>query len=136
MEATTGTATQDGLRVVIYPGNTKILLAMSLDDDKVENLAGFAIWRTAAGKETTLANRLTFTTGVSNQAPAPKWTPSDQAPFQKFRWVDVPPDGFTAPLTYRIKALYFTGQGTTMRDGPEVSLAVSPVARRHAKFQP
>ncbi|HTI81685.1 MAG TPA: phospholipase D-like domain-containing protein [Acetobacteraceae bacterium] len=136
MQATSAAATKDGLRVVIYPGGTKILLAMSLDDDKVENLAGFAIWRTAAGKEIALANRLTFTAGVSKQSTAPKWTPSSQAPFQKFRWVDVPPDGFSAPLSYRIKALYFTGHGTAMRDGPEVSLAVSPAAQRHSKFQP
>lgn len=136
MQATTTAATKDGLRVVIYGGNTKILLAMSLDDDKVENLAGFAIWRTAGGKEVPLSNRLTFTAGVSSQTPAPKWTPSDKAPFQKFRWVDVPPDGFAAPLTYRVKALYFTGQGAAMRDGPEVSLTISPVAHRHARFQP
>lgn len=136
MQASTTTATNEGLRVVVYPGDTKILLAMSLDDDKVQNLAGFAIWRTASGTETPLANRLSFTAGVSNQSPTPKWTPSDQAPFQKFRWVDVPPDGFTAPLTYRIKALYFTGQGAAMRDGPEVSVTVAPVEQKHAKFQP
>src|SRR5579863_3692283 len=135
MQASTTTATKDGLRVVVYPGDTKILLAMSLDDDKVQNLAGFAIWRTASGTETALANRLGFTAGVSNQSPTPKWTPSDQAPFQKFRWVDVPPDGFTGPLTYRIKALYFTGQGAAMRDGPEVSVTVAPVEQKHAKFQ-
>jgi hypothetical protein len=136
MQATTATATKDGLRVVIHPGDATILLAMSLDDGKVENLAGFAIWRTAAGKETALANRLTFTNGVTGQAPAPKWTPSDQAPFQKFRWVDVPPDGFGAPLTYRIKAKYFTGQGAAMRDGPEVAITIAPVAPRHKKFEP
>lgn len=136
MQATTAAATKDGLRVVIYPGDTKILLAMSLDDNKLQNLAGFAIWRGTAGKETALANRLSFGAGVSNQSPAPKWIPSDQAPFQKFRWVDVPPDGFGTPLTYRIKALYFTGQGTAMRDGAEVSLTVPPAAHRHAKFQP
>jgi phosphatidylserine/phosphatidylglycerophosphate/cardiolipin synthase-like enzyme len=135
MQAKTVPATKDGLRVVIHPGDTKILIAMSLDDDKVENLAGFAIWRTTAGKETALANRLTFHDGVSSQAAAPKWTPSDQAPFQKFRWVDVPPDGFTAPLTYRVKALYFSGQGSAMRDGPEVSVTVGPAEQRHKKFQ-
>jgi phosphatidylserine/phosphatidylglycerophosphate/cardiolipin synthase-like enzyme len=138
MQATTATATKDGLRVVAYPGDTKILLAMSLDDDKVDNLAGFAIWRTASGKETALANRLSFTVGVTNQTTAAthKWTPSDQAPFQKFRWIDVPPDGFGAPLTYRIRALYFTGHGATTRPGPEVAITVAPVQQRHARFKP
>lgn len=136
MQASATMATKDGLRVVVHPGDTKILLAMSLDDDKVDNLAGFAIWRIAAGKETALANRLSFTVGVSGPTATHKWTPSDQAPFQKFRWVYVPPDGFGAPLTYRIKALYFTGQGSAMRDGPEVSVTVAPVEQRHARFQP
>jgi phosphatidylserine/phosphatidylglycerophosphate/cardiolipin synthase-like enzyme len=138
MQASTATATKDGLRVVAYPGDTKILLAMSLDDDRVDNLAGFAIWRSAGGKQVALANRLSFTTGVTNQTtPAThKWTPSDQAPFQKFRWVDVPPDGFSAPLTYKIEALYFSGQGTEMRPGPQVSVTVAPAQLRHSKFQP
>src|SRR5690348_5395287 len=107
-----------GLRVAVYPGDQKILLAMSLTDDKVndrdKNLAGFAIWRRYAGKaEEILSNRIGFDVGVSKSTTAEdrKWTPSDQAPFQKFRWVDVPPDGFTAPIRYRVKALYFTGHG-------------------------
>jgi phosphatidylserine/phosphatidylglycerophosphate/cardiolipin synthase-like enzyme len=138
MQTTTVTATKDGLRLVAYPGDTKILLAMSLDQDKIDNLAGFAIWRVAGGKQTALANRLSFTVGVTNQTtPAThKWTPSDHAPFQKFRWIDVPPDGFQAPLTYRVQALYFTGRDTAMRPGPEVSITVAPLQQRHAKFQP
>ena len=138
MEAATATATKDGLRVVAYPGDTKILLAMSLDDDKVDNLAGFAIWRSTGGKQVALANRLSFTAGVTNKTtPAThRWTPSDLAPFQKFRWVDVPPDGFSTPVTYRIQAMYFTGQGTAMRAGPQVSVNVAPAQPRHAKFQP
>ncbi len=132
-----------GLRVVAYSGDQKILLAMSLDDGLVgagdRNLAGFAIWRRTAGKpEQPLANRLSFTDGV-HEATAPdqhKWTPSDQAPFQKFRWVDVPPDGFTVPITYRIKALYFAGQGAALKDGPEVTVQAVPAEQQHAKFKP
>jgi phosphatidylserine/phosphatidylglycerophosphate/cardiolipin synthase-like enzyme len=139
MQATINTQEKNGLRVVVYPGDTKLLIAMSLADDKADNLAGFAIWRTVAGKpEQALANRLSFTAGVSSETTAAdrKWTPSDQAPFQKFRWVDVPPDGFTAPITYRVRALYFTGQGTAMRAGPDVSITVKPATQRHARFHP
>src|SRR6516165_11275106 len=139
MQATTNTQEKNGLRVVVYPGDTKLLIAMSLADDKADNLAGFAIWRTVAGKpEQALANRLSFTAGVSSATTAAdhKWTPSDQAPFQKFRWVDVPPDGFAAPITYRVRALYFTGHGTAMRAGPEVSITVKPATQRHARFHP
>jgi phosphatidylserine/phosphatidylglycerophosphate/cardiolipin synthase-like enzyme len=134
---------KNGLRVVAYAGDQKILLAMSLTDGLVgggaKNLAGFAIWRTYAGKrEEILSNRISFDVGVSKQTTAKdrKWTPSDQAPFQKFRWVDVPPDGFANTITYRVRALYFTGQGTATTPGPEVTLAVEPAERRHAKFHP
>jgi phosphatidylserine/phosphatidylglycerophosphate/cardiolipin synthase-like enzyme len=143
MKALTVAKERDGLRVVAYPGDQKILLAMSLSDELVnsgaKNLAGFAIWRTCAGNaQTLLCNRIGFAVGVSKQTTAKdrKWTPSDQAPFQKFRWVDVPPDGFSNTITYRVRALYFSGQGTDTTAGPEVTLAVAPAQPRHAKFHP
>jgi hypothetical protein len=47
MDAATVSGQKDGLRVVAYAGEHKILLAMSLDDGKLDartnNLAGFAI---------------------------------------------------------------------------------------------
>ncbi len=134
---------QDGLSVVVYPGDNKILIAISLDDHRVDehshNLAGFAIWRQYAGKqEVALANRISFEVGVSKETTSETrvWTDSDQAPFQKFRWIDVPPDGFDTAITYRVKALYFTGEGTELKDGPEVSVAVEPTKPRHSKFRP
>ena len=143
MKATKLSQEKDGLRVVVYPGDQKILLAMTLADSAVnasdKNLAGFAIWRTCAGQsEQVLSNRISFTSGVSKATTAKdrKWTPSDQAPFQKFRWVDVPPNGFNGTITYRVRALYFTGQGTNTKAGPELTIAVDPAQRRHAKFHP
>ncbi len=143
MEATKFSGNSAGLSVVIYPGDNKILIAMSLDDSDVNdndrNLAGFAIWRKYAGKqEEILQNRIGFTVGVNNQTTAEtrEWTDSDKAPFQKFRWIDVPPDGFDSGITYRVQALYFTGQGSTTRPGPEVSVDVKPIRRSFAKFVP
>src|ERR1700674_5854299 len=143
MEAQSVTKQTAGLRVVAYAGDNKILLAMSLDDDQVDagakNLAGFAIWRTQAGKpEEPLLNRIGFDVGVTKDTTAAtrEWTPSDQAPFQKFRWVDVPADGFAAPIAYRVSALYFTGDGHATKGGPEVSVQVRPAEERHARFQP
>src|ERR1700716_3104465 len=130
-----------GLRVVVHAGDNKILLAMSIEDNAIneteKNLAGFAIWRTSAGKEVCLGNRISF-----QQAPAggsaaqPKWTDSDKAPFQKFRWVDVPPDGFRSQLSYRVRALYFSGQGSGLKDGPEVTIDVAPAVQLHSHFRP
>ncbi len=118
MEATKFSEKSGDLSVVIYPGDNKILIAMSLENDAVndtdKNLAGFAIWRKYDGKpEEILQNRIGFTVGVNNQTTAEtrEWTDSDKAPFQKFRWIDVPPDGFDTGITYRVQALYFTGQG-------------------------
>lgn len=134
---------KDGLRVVAYPGDTKILLAMSLDDSQVNtgdrNLAGFAIWRKVGnGPERPLSNRISFTVGVSKATTAKtrKWTDSDKAPFQKFRWIDVPPDGFTETIAYRVRALYFAGQGTALKDGAEVAVSVSPAKQLHTRFRP
>ena len=143
MEATKFSADNAGLHVVIYPGDNKILIAMSLDDaavnDSDKNLAGFAIWRTYDGKpEQNLPNRISFTSGVNDQTTAAtrEWTPSDQAPFQKFRWIDVPEDGFDVAITYRVQALYFTGQGFTTKPGPEVTVKAEPVRQLFTKFQP
>jgi phosphatidylserine/phosphatidylglycerophosphate/cardiolipin synthase-like enzyme len=134
MQATKFSADSAGLHVVIYPGDNKILIAMSLDDSAVndtdKNLAGFAIWRAYDGKpETVLPNRISFTKGA-------EWTDSDKAPFQKFRWVEVPENGFAAPITYRVRALYFTGQGFATKTGPEVTVKVDPVKQLHSNFRP
>src|SRR5581483_7345250 len=142
MKASNPFKESDGLRVVVYAGDNKILIAMSLDDglvnDSDKNLAGFAIWRTVDGKETCLGNRITFAGAADPGAPASasKWTDSDKAPFQKFRWVDVPPDGFDKELTYRVQALYFAGNGTAMKPGPECTLSVKPAKVLHTHFRP
>ena len=140
MDAVVFTGATEGLSVVAYPGDNKILLAMSLTDESVgkadgKNLAGFAIWRTRFGlKEEILSNRIGFTIAVEGASDG-KWTPSDKAPFQKFRWIDVPPDGFDKPITYRIRALFFSGEGHDLKDGPEVTLNVQPARNRHSAFR-
>ena len=143
MEATKFSANNNGLHVVIYPGDNKILIAMSLDDNSInatdKNLAGFAIWRKYDGKpEQILQNRIGFTSGVNaaTTAETREWTDSDKAPFQKFRWVDVPADGFDVPITYRVQALYFSGQGFATKAGPEVSIKAEPVKQLFTKFRP
>jgi phosphatidylserine/phosphatidylglycerophosphate/cardiolipin synthase-like enzyme len=130
------------LRLVAYPGDNTVLLAMSLADglvsEEANNLAGFAIWRRVpGGEEKPLLNRLAFDKAVT-RATTPKqrkWTPSPEAPFQKFRWIDVPPEGFDKPIRYRVVARYFTGQGAEMRDGPSAEIEVEPANPEHASFR-
>src|ERR1041385_3194750 len=143
MKAPTLVQEQEGLRVVAYPGNNKILLAMSLADNLVnntdKNLAGFAIWRrVGAQPEVPLENRINFTTPMTKDTKPDqrKWTPSSEAPFQKFRWVDVPTEGFDSPITYRVQALYFVNDSRTLTNGPEVMITVPPIAKKHANFHP
>jgi hypothetical protein len=65
---------------------------------------------------------------------------SDVAPFQKFHWVDFPPE--TAPITqYRVVARYFV-PGTdpavaadALRDGPSVTFALDAATPSHPKFR-
>jgi len=142
MKASNPFAESGGLRVVVYAGDNKILIAMSLDDTAVnttdKNLAGFAIWRTVDGKEVCLGNRITFA-GAADPGAKPtasKWTDSDKAPFQKFRWVDVPPDGFDKEMQYRVRALYFTGNGTETKAGPECTVPIKPAKVLHTHFRP
>ena len=81
MEATKFSGKSDGLSVVIYSGDNKILIAMSLEDNGVndtdKNFAGFAIWRKYDGKpEQILQNRIGFDVGVNKQTTAEtrEWT--------------------------------------------------------------
>jgi len=84
-----------------------------------------------------LIERLSVETQVTKdtQPHERKWTSSADAPFQKFRWVDVPPDGFTLPMTYRVVARYFAGNGKAMRGGPTATVTVDPPSRAHARFR-
>ena len=83
MEATKFPGGSAGLRVVIYPGDNKILIAMSIDandiNDSDKNLAGFAIWRKYDGKpEQILSNRIGFDSGVNSETTSAtrEWTDS------------------------------------------------------------
>ncbi|MBV9969686.1 MAG: hypothetical protein JO228_06860, partial [Xanthobacteraceae bacterium] len=127
-----------GLRVVAYPGANSVLIAMSVPQDNTANLAGFAIFRQRDGEdEQALLNRLSFDDAITSETTPEerKWTPSDQAPFQKFRWVDIPPDGTDTQATYRVCAMYFTGDGKAIEKRAEASVVVPPVSHAYGKFR-
>ncbi|MEI9991306.1 MAG: phospholipase D-like domain-containing protein [Rhizomicrobium sp.] len=135
------TITSGPLTVTAYPGDNAVLIAMSLADGAVDtqskNLAGFAIYRKVGGAaEIAIPNRLNFTAAVTKDTTPEEreWTPSDQAPFQKFRWVDVLAQDFTSAITYRVVAKYFSGGGPAMTDGPSASVTVQPPGPAHGNF--
>jgi len=120
------TAHQGALTVKAYRGDGCVLLAMDMDESQCQNFAGFAIARSTDGGKTWTytPNRLSFspTKGVvastdPNTQLAQRET-SDIAPYQKFRWIDFPPDVVPGPYTYKVEAKYFAPSTAAKNGGP------------------
>ena len=118
-------STQDGISIRAYPGDGMVLLAFDLDEDLTQHLAGFALRCTPPNDEQfPIRNRLNFETKVTSETTPEQrvWTPSDQAPLQKFRWIHFPQRVVAGPYTYEVSAMYF-GDGD-LREGPSASVSV------------
>lgn len=123
-------ATKDGLTVKVYRGVGSAMLAFNVDKGKTKNLAGFAIKRTAPdGKSIYLPNRLEFASTVTADTKAEEMEghPSSEAPFQKFRWIDIPEEMQPGDFRYDVTAMYFD-KGDKLTPGPtvDVSLEIEP----------
>jgi hypothetical protein len=132
-KTTTGlhnSATKDGLTVKVYRGVGSAMLAFNVDKGKTKNLAGFAIKRTAPdGKSIYLPNRLGFASTVTADTKTEEMEgqPSSEAPFQKFRWIDIPEEMQPGDFRYDVTAMYFD-KGDKLTPGPtvDVSLEIEP----------
>lgn len=121
---------KDGLKFTAYTGDRAVLLAFDLDENKTDDLAGFAIecppknTKRTKTKEYFLKNRLNFTTKLTSGTSydANDWTPSDKAPFQTFHWTHYPSTG-PGRYYYTLYAMYFEN-GATLSRGPHVTLPV------------
>ena len=117
---------RDGLSVKAYRGDGALLLAMDLNEHLTQDLAGFAIrCIPPQGEAYYLSNRLNFINGP-HAASTPEervWTPSNLAPFQKFRWVHFPPNVRDGTYTYEISAMYFT-KGQDLKTGPTTRVSM------------
>ena len=128
----------NGLTVVAYRGVGGVLLAFDLSRADAKSLAGFAIDRSdPQGTTRPLLNRLSFDRPLTSSGgtEARRWTDSHLAPFQYFRWVDIPPDVVTGDYTYTVTTRYFLGNGTTMRDGPSATVTVPLLVDDWSNFQ-
>lgn len=115
---------KSGITARAYPGDGSVLLAMSLDNKPAADFAGFAIRVTPpAGAPYYLPNRLNYHSGptAGSSAEDRVWTPSDQAPFHTFRWVNFPPDG-PGDYTYEIHAVSGARGSFQLTSGPALSL--------------
>ncbi len=114
--ATAAVVVRDGpFTVKAYRGDGCVLIAMDVTQGSCEGLAGFALARSSDGKTFTYTkNRLSFDpakavdANTTTEARHANADTTDVAPYQKFRWVDYPPDEPTPqPITYRVDAMYF-----------------------------
>ncbi len=121
---------QQGLSVTAHIGDRAVLLAFDMDKDKLENLAGFAVYCKPDKKDGYwLKNRLSFDkkltkdNGLNSTPGAANYTDSINAPFQMFHWIHFPPEG-AGKYTYDVTACYFDGDGK-VKAGPKASLPVA-----------
>jgi hypothetical protein len=137
-------ATQNGLTLKVFAGDCSTLLAFDMDQQhpELEMLAGFAVkLKTPDGKTQTLMNRLQFGGGYTAATTAEdrEWTPSDQAPFQKFRWADFPSKVQPGTYQYTVTAMLF-GDGATdanpkLQAGPTVQASVDLRDDSHSNYE-
>lgn len=123
------TKTKDGLTVATYAGDGAVLLAFDLKKEQTKNLAGFSIRCVAPARgpyksnKYWLTNRLNFDKGLTKdvKVDSEKFVPSDQAPFQMFRWVHFPGAG-PGNYKYTIFASYFKGGSVDQGSGVDIEV--------------
>ncbi len=121
---------KDGITATAYRGDGMVLLAFDLDQTLTKDLAGFAVQRKPPGGQPTyLLNRLNFSTPITSKTTPEQrtFTPTNEAPFQKFRWIDFPPDVVPGPYIYSVSAMYFQA-GRGLRVGPTVDVSIPDLA--------
>ena len=121
---------REGPTVGAYRGDGTVMLAFSLDERLTDNLAGFAVYCTPpTGSPYYLSGLLNFEQGIhSGTTPEELRTiPSDQAPFQAFRYIHRPEDLVPGPYEYTVSAMYFRPDGRlTSRSTVAVEVELRP----------
>ncbi len=112
----------DSFRVKAYAGTNGVLLAFDISGRPPRDFLGFAVQRKdASGNWQWLLNSLTFP-GRPHAMPDWDATPSNLAPFQKFRWADYTVEPGTA-CTYRIHPAYGSPGQVELREPLTVKVA-------------
>ena len=120
----------DGLMVRSYLGDSAVLLAFNLDENKIDNLAGFSIKCKAPrrGPHTSdtywLKNRLNLKKEITKdtQTSSDRREGSDKAPFQTFHWIHFPGAG-PGKYHYTVYASYFNNNDI-IKLGPKITVEV------------
>ncbi len=133
-----------GLTLKVYRGDRSILIAFNLDEQQTRNLAGFAIKVTDPdGKSEFLKNRLSFTRPITSETTMRQRenirTPSNEAPFQKFRWVWFPPVVRPGSYTIEVTAMYLSNANDPLKltkgTSTSVPIEIEPVHPDFPNFE-
>ena len=132
-------AKSDGFSFCAYWGDGALLLAFDLDEARQADLAGFAVEYTDPdGKTFPVLNRLSFGQALTGATTLQqrKYTPTDEAPLQKFHWVHFPPDVKPGNFTYKATAMLFKpGSETELTPGPSAEVEVALMQAEPTPFQ-
>lgn len=111
----------DDFRIKAYAGTNGVLLAIDVAEHRRTGLLGFAI-RKKEGKEPWqwLLNSLTFP-GFKHTLEKWNASPSNVAPFQKFRWADYSIEPNTT-CKYRVHLVYGTANSPELDEALEVTV--------------
>jgi len=130
-------SSRDGLTATAYPSGGSVLVAFNLDEKPGNDFAGFAVRCTPPhSRPYYLVNRLSFEAPITSATkPLQRlWTPSNLAPFQKFRWVDFPADIKPGDYIYQVTAMHFkTGGG--LKPGASVQLSFEMTPEKFDDFE-
>jgi phosphatidylserine/phosphatidylglycerophosphate/cardiolipin synthase-like enzyme len=129
----------DGLSFKAYRGDSCTLLAFDLAEQHADDLAGFAVEYTdPAGRTHPVLNRLSFDRPVTARTTPTqrRWTPTLEAPLQKFHWVHFPQSIDSGPYTYRATAMLFRpGSDDEIEPGPSASVTIGLMDDGFSKFE-
>jgi hypothetical protein len=127
---------KDGISIHAYRGDGMVLLGFNFDAKPDAKFAGFAIKRKSpGGKSDYLMNRLSFSQAYTKGTTPEQriWTPSNEAPFQKFMWLDVPPDPQKGIYNYEVTAMFNNGSNP-LKEGPKTDVDIELIHDDEDKF--
>jgi PLD-like domain len=129
----------DGLSFKAYRGDSCTLLAFDVAEQLVADLAGFAVECTdPGGQKHPLLNRLSFDRPVTAKTTSAqrRWTPTAEAPLQKFHWIHFPESIDPGPYQYRTTAMLFRpGSDDQIESGPSAELSLELMDDGFSNFE-
>jgi phosphatidylserine/phosphatidylglycerophosphate/cardiolipin synthase-like enzyme len=130
--------TADGLTLKAYRGDGAAMLAFDIDAHFKDDLAGFAVECLPPQHGSyPLLNRLNFSQPLTTDTTPRqrRWTSTDEAPLQTFRWVHFPKDVMPGAFTYRATAMLFRKSSETkLERGPEVEVSLELMDEGYEHF--